>query len=54
MVGHAQVATRPEKRPHPRVSHSEKDPWVFRVQKEQYYLSEPVVIDVAPRGPLAK
>jgi len=52
VVAHARVASAPEKKPHPKVLHSEKYPWVFRVDKAELYLDQPVIIDAPARSRL--
>lgn len=49
VVAHAQVASYPERRRHPRVRDPERYPWVFRVKDVSLYLDEPVVIDASLR-----
>lgn len=49
VVAHAQAASYPEHRPHPRVRDPERYPWVFRVKDVSLYLDEPVVIDASLR-----
>jgi hypothetical protein len=52
VVAHAQIASQPEHKRHPRVRHSEQYPWVFRVKNVHLYLENPIVIDAALRGKL--
>ncbi|HDS45450.1 MAG TPA: EVE domain-containing protein [Methanomicrobia archaeon] len=52
VVAHAQVASLPEYKVHPKVHHSDKYPWVFRVKDAHLYLDDPVIIDAALRGQL--
>lgn len=52
VVAHAKVASAPQYEIHPKITHPEKYPWVFRVEKVQLYLNEPVVIDAALRAQL--
>ncbi len=52
VVAHAQIASRPERKEHPKVHHPERYPWVFRVKDVHLYLEKPVVIDAALRGKL--
>jgi hypothetical protein len=52
VVAHAQIASQPEHKKHPRVRHSERYPWVFRVKNVHLYLENPIVIDAALRGKL--
>ena len=52
VVAHAKVDSRPEHKPHPRVRHPEKYPWVFCVKDIHLYLDKPIVIDAALRAEL--
>jgi len=52
VVAHAQIASQPEHKKHPRVRHSERYPWVFSVKNVHVYLENPVVIDAALRSKL--
>ena len=52
VIAHAQIASRPEHKEHPKVRHSERYPWVFRVKDVHLYLENPVVIDAALRSKL--
>lgn len=52
VVAHAQIASRPEHKKHPRVRHPERYPWVFSVKNVHLYLENPVVIDAALRSKL--
>jgi hypothetical protein len=52
VVAHAKVFTKPEKKPHRKVSHPEMYPWVFGLENAQLYLNEPIVIDAAIRNQL--
>ena len=52
VVAHAQIASQPEHKKHPRVRHSERYPWVFSVKNVHLYLENPVVIDAALRSKL--
>lgn len=52
VVAHAQVATSPEHKHHPKVRQPEKYPWVFSVKNVQLYLEEPIVIDASLRTQL--
>jgi hypothetical protein len=51
-VAHARVASSPEKKPHPKVRHSEKYPWVFHLCNPSLYLDDPTVIDAEMRAQL--
>ncbi|MFC2031613.1 EVE domain-containing protein [Chloroflexota bacterium] len=42
---HAQVASLPENKPHPRVRDSEQYPWVFGLKNTSLYLDAPTVLD---------
>lgn len=52
VIAHARVASKPEKRVHPKVRNAEKYPWVFRLDEVKLYLREPVVLDAAVRARL--
>ncbi|MCK4732560.1 MAG: hypothetical protein KAT65_08885, partial [Methanophagales archaeon] len=52
VVAHAQIASLPERKEHPKVHHTERYPWVFRVKDVHLYLQNPIIIDVALRGQL--
>jgi hypothetical protein len=52
VIAHAKVMSRPEKKPHPRVSHPDKYPWTFRVGEATLYLDDPVIIDAEVRAKL--
>lgn len=52
VVGHAKVTSLPEKKPHPKVHHPEKYPWVFRVRETKLYLDDPIIIDANLRSKL--
>ncbi|MCW3133217.1 MAG: EVE domain-containing protein [Methanophagales archaeon] len=52
VIAHAQIASRPERKEHPKVRHTERYPWVFRVKDVHLYLENPVVIDAALRSKL--
>jgi hypothetical protein len=52
VVGHAEVISPPEKKPHRKVRYPDKYPWVFRLDKVVLYLGKPIVIDVTLRGNL--
>jgi hypothetical protein len=52
VVAHARVATKPEKRPHPKVRGKEIYPWTFKLEDAKLYLDNPVVIDVSLRHQL--
>lgn len=52
VIGHARVASVPERKSHPKVRSSEKYPWVFRVESAELYAKKPVVIDSALRSTL--
>jgi len=52
VVAHAKVASKPDLLQHPKVRHSDKYPWVFRLEDIHLYLNEPVVIDATMRNQL--
>jgi hypothetical protein len=52
VIAHARVASKPEKRIHPKVRNAEKYPWVFGLDNARLYLREPVVLDAAVRARL--
>jgi hypothetical protein len=49
VVAHARISSMPEKKPHQKVRHSDKYPWVFRLMQAVLYLDNPVVIDFETR-----
>jgi len=52
IVGYAQVDSKPIKKPHPRVRHPEKYPWVFRVKNVKLFLDKPIILDSSRRSKL--
>lgn len=52
VVAHAKVVAKPEKKPHPKVHHSERYPWVFRLEDAKLYLDNPVIVDAEARSQL--
>ena len=53
MVAHAQVVTKPEKKPHPKVRHPEDYPYTFTLAYHpQLCVENPVIIDAALRNQL--
>lgn len=52
VIAHAQIASLPEKKPHPKVRDPEKYPWTFQVKAAQMYGENPLVIDADIRGKL--
>lgn len=52
VVAHAQVASKPERKPNLRVRHPEKFPWTFQVKNQKLYLKNPVIIDANVRAQL--
>jgi hypothetical protein len=52
VVGHAEVASRPEKRCNKRVRDPDQYPWVFKLRSAKLYLDGPVAIDSDLRGEL--
>jgi len=52
VVSHAQIASRPERKEHPKVRYSERYPWVFRVKDAHLYFENPIIINAALRSEL--
>lgn len=52
VVAHAEVKTKPEEKPHPKVRNPSKYPWTFRLKGPVLYLDSPTVIDAALRSRL--
>ncbi len=52
VIGHAKVASFPEKKPNPAVRDPERYPWVFNLKDVKIYLENPIVIDAALRAKL--
>lgn len=52
VVAHAKVASKPERKKHSKVRHSEEYPWVFRLEGAQLYPDQPIVIDAESRSQL--
>lgn len=52
VIAHAKVMSRPEKKPHPKVRHPDKYPWIFRVGQAKLYVNNPVIIDAEVRAKL--
>jgi len=52
VVAHARVISEPEKKPHRKVRHSQRYPWVFGLDSGVLYLDEPIVIDADLRSHL--
>lgn len=52
VVAHAKVASKPEKKTHPKIVHPEKYPWLFRLKDEKLYLDNPIIIDTSMRSAL--
>jgi hypothetical protein len=52
VVAHAKVASKPEKKPHPKIRHSDEYPYTFTLTEPELYLDDPVVIDSACRDQL--
>jgi len=52
VIAHAQIASRAERKEHPKVRHSERYPWVFHVKDIHLYLENPTIIDSASRSQL--
>jgi len=52
VVGHAGVASLPERKHHPKVKDPDKYPWIFKLKDVQLYLDKPTVIDAPFRANL--
>lgn len=52
VVAHAKVGSVPQKHLHPKVRHSDKYPWVFKVEDVELYLDEPIPVDAEMRSHL--
>jgi hypothetical protein len=52
VVGHAVVASLPEKKHHSKVKDPEKYPWVFKLKDVKLYIDDPTVIDASFRAEL--
>jgi hypothetical protein len=52
VIAHAKVISKPEKKPHPKVRHPDKYPWIFRVGQAKLYVNNPVIIDAEVRAKL--
>ncbi|MEE8201008.1 MAG: hypothetical protein V3R29_07540, partial [Candidatus Acidoferrales bacterium] len=52
VIAHAKVASRPERKSHPKVGHPEMYPWVFELVDAKVYLDTPIVIDASMRARL--
>ena len=52
VVSHAEVASAPEHKHHPKVKHPEKYPWIFPVKNVHLYINKPVIIDMELRSKL--
>jgi len=52
VAAHAKVSSAPEKKPHRKVRHPDKYPWVFTLTEAVFYLDNPVVIDFETRAGL--
>jgi hypothetical protein len=52
VVAHAKVGSAPQKQRHPKVRHSDKYPWVFKVDDVELYLDEPIAVDAEMRSRL--
>jgi hypothetical protein len=52
VVAHAEVASKPERTPHPKVRHPDRFPWTFQVRNQKLYLNNPVIIDANVRTQL--
>lgn len=52
VAAHAKVSSPPTNKPHPKVRHPDKYPWVFKLSNPVLYLEEPIVIDYETRTKL--
>lgn len=52
VVAHAEVASHPENKPHPKVRHPEKYSWTFRLKNVKVYLDNPIAINASLRSKL--
>lgn len=52
VVAHAKVSSAPVKKPHQKVRHPDRYPWVFGLSQPVLYLEDPVVIDYETRTKL--
>lgn len=52
VVAHAEVASPPERKPHPKVRHPDKYPWTFKLKNVKAYFDKPVIIDAELRSKL--
>jgi hypothetical protein len=52
VVAHAKIASKPEKKRHPKIDHPEKYPWLFHLKNEKLYLDSPIIIDTSMRSAL--
>jgi len=52
IVVHAEVASFPEKKPHPKVSHPDLYPWTIKLKNVKEYFDKPIVIDAELRSKL--
>lgn len=52
VIAHAKVVSLPENSPHGAVRNSKKYPWTFKIDTEEIYIEEPVVVDAAKRAKL--
>jgi len=52
VVAHARVGSVPQQQIHPKVRHSDKYPWVFKVEDVQLYLNEAIAVDAEIRSHL--
>lgn len=52
VAAHAKVSSAPVKKPHRKVRHPDKYPWVFNLTDAVLYLDNPVVIDLETREQL--
>ena len=52
VIAHAEVASPPERKPHPKVRHPDKYPWTFKLKNVKAYFDKPVIIDAELRSKL--
>lgn len=52
IIAHAQIESKPERKPHPAVKRADDFPWTFKLKAAKLYLDTPVIIDAELRGQL--
>jgi hypothetical protein len=52
IIAHARVASKPENKPHQKIRHAEKYPWVFKLENPQLYTDKPIILDTELRSKL--